>query len=77
MPRFTIGHNAPTEVTDRYRIGGDAHAYEQMGRYYIDPGTLKVETIWERIVGYLFTASGRPLISASGRMLTTKSQLEK
>ena len=77
MPRYTIGANGPTEVTDRYRIGADAKAYEQMGRYYIDPSTRKVETIWERVVGYLFTASGRPLITASGRMLTTKSLLEK
>lgn len=74
MPRFTIGANGPTEVTDRYRIGGDAKTYEQMGRYYIDPKTSKVETIWERIVGYIFTSNGRPLMTKSGRMIMTKTK---
>lgn len=78
MPRFDIGGNArQVEMTDRYIIGGDGKVYEQMGRYRINPDTLALETIWERVVGYLFSASGRPLISASGRMLCTKSQLEK
>lgn len=75
MPRFEIdSRGTPREVTDRYRINSQGQLFEQMGRYRINPDTLTIETIWERIVGFIFTSNGRPLMTKSGRMIMTKSK---
>ena len=75
MPRLTIdARGKPIEVTDRYRIGGDAKTYEQMGRYYIDPSTRKVETIWERIISFIFSFDGFGIQTKDGYIIKCKDQ---
>lgn len=74
---FVGRNNRSYEAQDFVVIGKDSTPFDVMGVGIVDAATNTVEWAWERVVGYLFTASGRPLISASGRMLCLKHQLDK
>lgn len=59
-------YNNGRALNEGYRSGGAWQAIYHCG-----------QLVWELITGYIFTKSGRPLMTKSGRMLCTSKQLKK
>lgn len=71
MPILTIQNKSALQTDDVYFIHGKT-AHEVMGLHTIEGRN--AETIWERIVGYIFTADGYPIMTADGYMIKCKDQ---
>lgn len=67
-------NNRPHDAQDFVVIGRDNTPFDVMGIGIVDAHAKTVEWAWERVIGYIFTSNGRPLMTKSGRMIMTKSK---